>query len=163
MKTARKPQVVRHAHRIAPLADDPYRELMKGPDPATCPRCRATYRAGHWSWRPAPPGAVGHKCPSCRRLEDNFPAGYVTLKGPFFTAHRDEVLDLVMARAERALAEHPLKRIIGVQETPRGLVVTTTDPHLARGIGVALRDAFKGTLEISFARDEPLVRATWSR
>ena len=104
-----------------------------------------------------------HTCPACRRIEDDFPAGYVTLKGPFLAEHRDEVLAVVTARAERARLAHPLQRIIGMQEVARGVLVTTTDGHLARGIGVALRDAFKGELELAFSKEENLVRATWSR
>jgi hypothetical protein len=162
MKTARKTTGVRHEQRMKPLREDSYRDDRKGAE-ATCRRCRASRLAGRWSWKAAPAGAERTLCPACQRLEDNFPAGYVTLRGEFLAAHRDEVLRVVTAKAERALEEHPLQRIIGMQDLDRGVLVTTTDGHLARGIGMALRDAFKGELELSFSKEENLVRATWSR
>lgn len=163
MKAVRRVRGVRHEERLAPRREDPYHDTMKDAAPATCPRCRAGYQDGRWTWSPAPPDAARRTCPACQRLEDDFPAGYVTLKGSFFDAHRREILDLVMARAERARLEHPLQRIIGMQDTSGGLVVTTTDARLARGLAIALQAAFKGNLNLSFSRDENFIRATWSR
>lgn len=164
MKPARKNVGARHEERLQPAREDGYHDDFKHADPAACPRCRATYLRGRWTWAQAPADCVRRLCPACQRIEDNFPAGYVTIRGEFLAAHRDEVLKLVAARAERARLSHPLQRIIGMQEVERGgVLVTTTDAHLARGIGVALRDAFKGQLGIRFSRDENLVRATWSR
>lgn len=163
MKASRKTTGAGHEQRMKPVRKDSYHDELKHSDPATCPRCRATYLKGRWTWQPAPADAESITCPACQRLEDNFPAGYVTIKGEFFASHRDEILSVVTARAERASAEHPLQRIIGMQDVARGVLVTTTDAHLARGIGVALKDAFKGDLELKFSRDENLVRATWSR
>jgi hypothetical protein len=163
MKTTRKTTGRRHEQRMRPVREDSYHDELKIAEPATCPRCRATLVRGHWTWQRAPADAVPHTCPACQRIEDDFPAGYVTLKGEFLAAHRDEILGVVMARAERARREHPLQRIIGMQEVSRGVLVTTTDGHLARAIGVALRDAFKGELELAFSKEENLVRATWSR
>jgi hypothetical protein len=163
MKPARKTAGTRHEGRLPPQREDSYHDDFKHADPAACPRCRATYLRGRWTWEAAPADCVRTLCPACQRIEDNFPAGYVTIKGEFLAGHRDEILKLVTARAERARLAHPLQRIIGMQEVDRGVLVTTTDGHLARGIGVALRDAFKGQLGINFSRDENLVRATWSR
>ena len=163
MKTTRKTTGARHEQRMMPLREDPYASTEKPEGPVACPRCRATFVRGHWTWQQAPRDAARHLCPACHRIEDNFPAGYVTIKGEFLAAHRDEILNLVMARAERARERHPLQRIIGMQDVSRGVLVTTTDGHLARGIGVALRDAFKGELDLSFSKEENLVRATWKR
>jgi hypothetical protein len=157
------PRGTRREQRLTPARDDCYRSLEKDSEPAACPRCHATYLKGRWTWSPAPEGAMRHTCPACQRIEDNFPAGYVILKGAFFAEHRDEILNVVTARAERARAEHPLQRIIGVENLIKGVQVTTTDGHLARGIAVAVHDAFKGNLDLDFSKDENLVRAVWSR
>jgi len=163
MKTARKTTGARHEQRMKPARQDSYHDELKHTDPATCTRCRATYLRGRWTWESAPADAERTLCPACQRIEDDFPAGYVTIKGAFLAEHRDEIINLVMARAEHARQKHPLQRIIGMQDVSRGVLVTTTDAHLARGIGVALRDAFKGELDLAFSKDENLVRATWSR
>ena len=70
---------------------------------------------------------------------------------------------MVKAREERARAEHPLQRIMAVQPTPDGLLVTTTDIHLARGIARAVHGAFKGELALRYSKAENLLRATWTR
>lgn len=145
------------------LPIDSYREMAKMPEPASCPKCGATYTNGRWTWQKAPADSYKHKCPACHRIDDDFPAGYVTLKGPFLPEHRTEVLNLVKAREARAKEEHPLQRIIAIENLADGILVTTTDTHLARGIGEALHDAYKGKLDLSFSKAENLLRATWTR
>jgi hypothetical protein len=44
-----------------------------------------------------------------------------------------------------------------------GLLVTTTDTHLARRIGDALYDAYKGELKYRYSKDDRLLRVTWRR
>lgn len=143
--------------------EDSYRMEAKMPDPAICPTCRASYLKGRWTWSGAPADAARHKCPACRRIEDDFPGGHVTLKGKFLPEHRDEILGLVKAREARAKSEHPLQRIMDVKDVPAGVVVTTTDAHLASGIARAVHDAFKGELDLTYSQDENFLRATWTR
>lgn len=142
---------------------DPYRATRKAPGPATCPQCHATYHAGHWSWSPAPPDAEARTCPACLRIEQRLPAGFLSIAGPFFDAHRDEVLRRVAAHEGREREAHPLQRLMSIEPRDGGVLVTTTDAHLARGLAVALHDAFKGALDLHFARDENAVRAWWKR
>ena len=164
MKTARAPfRMLKREQLMDELREDSYRETEKLPDPSHCPKCGATFMKGRWIWAKAPADAPRHKCPACQRLEDRFPAGYVTLKGPFLAEHRTEILNLVKAREARAKEEHPLQRIMAVEPAADGVVVTTTDSHLARGIAMAVHEAFKGTLDMSYSRGENLLRATWKR
>lgn len=155
----------REGRRETALADRPdsYRAVAKREHPAHCPRCGAAYNKGRWTWGAAAANAERQTCPACQRIEDDFPAGYVTLKGAFFNAHRDEVLNLVATHGARARDEHPMHRIIGVEPLEKGVRVTTTDIHLARVIAQAVHNAFHGTLEFRYSKDECLVRATWSR
>ncbi len=164
MKTARASfRMLKREQLMDELREDSYRETEKLPDPSHCPKCGATFMKGRWTWAKAPADAPRHKCPACQRLEDRFPAGYVTLKGPFLAEHRTEILNLVKAREARAKEEHPLQRIMAVEPAADGVVVTTTDSHLARGIAMAVHEAFKGTLDMSYSRGENLLRATWKR
>lgn len=164
MKTTHtQSRALRREHPLDEIREDCYRETAKLPEHSHCPKCDATYAKGRWTWTKAPAGAPKHMCPACRRIEDRFPAGYVTLKGPFVAAHRDEIVGLVKAREARAREDHPLQRIMSLEPGSEGLVVTTTDAHLARGIAVAVHEAFKGTLDMTYSRGENLLRATWKR
>jgi hypothetical protein len=146
-----------------PETDDSYRPQAHMPDPASCPKCKATYLKGRWTWRKAPADAPRHTCPACQRIADGLPAGYVTLRGAFLPQHRVEVLNLVKARETRARAEHPLQRIMAIEKSAGGEVITTTDAHLARGIVHALHEAFKGEVSLRYSKGENLLRATWTR
>ena len=135
----------------------------KPPEPTLCPICQAVFHQGRWRWGDAPEDPHEQSCPACQRIRDEFPAGYVMVKGEFIKDHRDEIVALITAKEEREKAEHPLQRIMAIEDIGEGLQVTTTDSHLARGIGEALHDAYKGDLKLRYSRDENLLRATWRR
>ena len=149
--------------RAAANDEDPYRRTAKPVEPTVCPNCQAIFEGGRWQWGEVPEEANEDLCPACRRIQDEFPAGYVTIKGEFLKEHRDEIVALINAQEKREKAEHPLQRIMSIDDIRDGLQVTTTDSHLARGIGQALHDAYKGDLKLRYSRDENLLRATWKR
>ena len=153
----------RKDRQIEEFVHDPYRERHKPPEPAVCPTCGVVYQHGRWQWEPLPANAKPHPCPACHRVKDKYPAGHVTLSGPFLAQHRDEILGLVRNEEVRAKAEHPLERIIQIAEANGEITVTTTDLHLPRRIGEALKHAWKGELEVKFSPDEYLVRVHWKR
>ncbi|HUI98969.1 MAG TPA: BCAM0308 family protein [Usitatibacter sp.] len=164
MKTGRSQfRMVRKEQLMDAIRDDSYRDNAKLAEPTRCPACGASYQRGRWTWAKAPADAHVHKCPACQRIADELPGGYVTLKGPFLAEHRTEILNLVKAREARAKEEHPLQRIMGVDATADGVVVRTTDAHLARGIAIAVHEAFKGSLDMTYNKGENLLRATWKR
>jgi NMD protein affecting ribosome stability and mRNA decay len=142
---------------------DPYGTHAKLPDPTTCPTCGAIYRSGRWTWGSPPADAHRTTCPACRRTADDYPAGIVTLQGDFLREHRDEILSLARHVEEREKKEHALKRIMAVREEGPALVVTTTDAHLARGIGEAVHNAYRGELDYRFSEAENVMRVRWER
>ena len=164
-RTPSTPRMVRRDQGIEPRTDDdPYRVSAKPPEPTTCPTCHATFVEGRWTWAEAPEDSYLQLCPACQRIHDKFPAGYVTLKGPFLAEHRDEIVSLIQNHEQKEKADRPLQRIMAIDEKKDGgIEVTTTDSHLARGIGEALHDAYKGDLKLRYSRDENLLRATWKR
>ena len=103
------------------------------------------------------------QCPACQRVHDHFPAGYVVLKGAFLAGHREEVLQLARNREAKEKAEHPLERIMDIEEIEGGVQITTTDTHLARDIGEALHSAYRGELEYHYNKEENLLRVHWAR
>jgi hypothetical protein len=153
----------RHDRQIEDTVHDAYRERHRPPEPAVCPTCGVVFEHGTYHWKPAPAGAHEHVCPACRRIAERFPAGYLTLEGEFLQAHRGEILGLVHNEAARARGEHPLERIIAVEEEDGKVTVTTTDVHLPRRIGDALHHAYRGESHIKYARDDYQVRVTWRR
>ena len=146
-----------------PQPDDPYRATLKPPEPTRCPNCNASFQQGRWTWQSAPPDSHEQLCPACQRIEDEFPAGYVTIKGDYLKSHRDEILSVISGKEKREKAEHPLQRVMEIKDVAGGLQVATTDSHMARGIGEALRSALQGDLKIRYSKDENLVRVAWKR
>ena len=142
---------------------DPYRARRKPAEPTCCTACGAVFRQGRWRWGAAPADAHRDVCPACHRIRDGYPAGFVTLAGAFAAAHRDEILNLVRNVEEREKSDHALQRIMATEPESDAVVVTTTDPHLARSIGNALYAAYGGELEVHYALEEALARVRWSR
>ncbi|MEW6561910.1 MAG: BCAM0308 family protein [Pseudomonadota bacterium] len=142
---------------------DAYKSKGKPAEPTACPQCGAVFHAGRWQWMQAPENAHQQTCPACHRIADRYPAGFVSLSGEFFRSHQDEVLHLAQKTAEHERAEHPLKRIIATEAQDGSTLITTTDIHLARGIGEALHHAFQGELEFHYNEAENLLRVHWTR
>lgn len=142
---------------------DSYKTKGKLPEPTACPDCGAVFHGGRWQWLPAPADAHQTCCPACHRIRDHIPAGYVSLSGDFFTAHEQEILQLIQHHATKEKAEHPMQRIMDIEKTGDRTQVTTTDIHLARGIGVALHNAYQGELEFHHNPEHNLLRVSWTR
>jgi NMD protein affecting ribosome stability and mRNA decay len=142
---------------------DSYKAGRKLSGPTRCPDCGAVFQKGRWNWNTAPDAAREERCPACHRIHDKFPAGFVTLKGAFLAEHRDEILHLIRNHEAKEKAERPLQRIIAIVEGAGGMLVTTTDIHLARDLAQALQRAYKGELELHYNKEENLLRATWTR
>lgn len=156
-------RMLQHEQLLQELEHDSYKASRKLPEPTRCPDCGAVWHRGRWTWEAAPAGAHAARCPACHRIHDRFPAGYVTLKGEFFAAHRDEILARARHCEQAEKVDHPLQRIMAIEAEGAGVLVTTTDPHLARGIGEALYKAYKGELEFHYNKEENLLRVSWTR
>lgn len=150
------------------LLDDPrhdsYKAKGKLSDPTRCPECGAVFTKGRWTWNSVLRAGVHEQlCPACQRIRDGYPAGYVNLGGEYLAAHRDEILNLVRNCEAEEKAGHPLQRIMAIKDVEGGVLVTTTDTHLARRIAERVHDACKGSLALQYNKEENLVRATWTR
>jgi NMD protein affecting ribosome stability and mRNA decay len=142
---------------------DPYERQQKPQEGTRCPQCGALYREGRWQWATVSAAAHEELCPACRRINDKFPAGIVTLKGAFARAHREEMLRVARHQEEAEQAEHPLNRIMSIEQDRDGILINTTDIHLPRRIGETLERSFHGALDIDFEKDGYFVRVNWTR
>ncbi|MFN0317667.1 MAG: BCAM0308 family protein [Burkholderiales bacterium] len=154
---------VRKDRQIQEVQHDAYRARGKPKEPAVCPECGVLFHAGHWAWGVKPAGAHEHLCPACERIRDHLPAGWVELSGAFMKNNETQILALVRNEAERTRTQHPLERIMAIENEDGKTLVSTTDLHLARRIGEAVHRAFHGDLEVKYSKDESLVRCYWSR
>lgn len=163
MRRERGPYRYRRMQMLEGASDDAYRPGAKPHEPVHCTGCGAVFRKGRWIWAAAPAGAVKGRCPACLRIAEGSPAGYISLTGAFFSAHRDEVLGRVRHCEQKEKTTHPLERIMAIDAAKGGVQVTTTSVHLARRIAHALESSFKGTMSLSYNRQDNLLRVRWSR
>jgi hypothetical protein len=121
------------------------------------------FRRGRWAVAEAPDDAQRDRCPACRRIREKLPAGTLTLEGPFYESHRDELMRLVRNEAESEREQHPMNRIMTVEEQPDHAVVATTDIHTPHRIGNALERSYQGDLEVQYGDHEYSVTVRWRR
>lgn len=143
---------------------DPYKRPYKLSGTAICRKCGAIYGNGRWQWGERPAGAVPMLCQACHREEDKYPAGLMLLTGSYVAAHRLELIELIRHQEAAENAEHPLNRIMSLEQpAPDRLVIATTDIHLPHRFGEALKHAHDGRLWVDFDKSSYFVRAEWHR
>lgn len=155
-------RISRHDGIFKEQVHDAYKARGKLLEPSVCTQCGAVFHQGRWQWLQAPANAHRAICPACYRIHDHYPAGFLTMKGEFFRAHRDEIMHLVHNHEKHERKEHPLKRIMAVEEKDGTTLVTTTDIHLVRGFGEALHHAYQGELEYHYNPEQNLLRVSWT-
>lgn len=153
----------RRDRMIKECTHDVCKARAKPKEPTVCTQCRAVFHKGRWAWGPAPANARETLCPACHRINDHCPLGLVTLSGPFLTTHRGDLLGVVHNAEMTAKAEHPLSRVIAIEDKGQEILVTTTDLHLPRRIGEALHRAYHGTLHLHYNEKAKLIRVSWDR
>lgn len=132
-------------------------------DPTVCPQCDAIFMDGRWRWGPVPVSANQVVCSACQRMQDNDPAGYVVLAGPFFHDHRDEIINMIHEQAERKRQENPLMRLMEEERNDIAMMIKTTDIRLAHFLGAALHHHYQGELEYHHNAAHDLLRVHWTR
>jgi NMD protein affecting ribosome stability and mRNA decay len=149
--------------------EDPY-QPAEGQEAAVCTQCHALYRSKRWSFdaalyeRLAGTDKVREVvCPTCRKINDHFPEGILTLSGEFFSQHQEEIVRLLEKEAGRVAQRSVADRII--QKIPEGdkLVVETTSEKMAQHLGRSVYKAYKGDLNFRWGEVERFVRVYWSR
>ena len=161
-----RPQRPTHTRRIAGHAQrdhllDPYQRQQKLEDGTVCRQCGAAFHEGRWQWLARPQAAAEGLCAACRRINDKFPAGTLALRGPFAREHKDEIIHLARHREQAEKNEHPLNRIINIEENADAITINTTDIHLPRRIGETIKRTWRGALTFAYEADGYFVRVDW--
>jgi hypothetical protein len=141
---------------------DPYQRQHKPQDGAFCPDCGAVVLRGRWEWAAKPLAAREQTCPACRRIADKFPAGLLTLNAPLSAEQRQEVVSLARHEETAEKTEHPLNRIMSIEEDGERILINTTDIHLPHRIGEAVRRAFHGQCATEFDENGYFARVIWT-
>lgn len=138
-----------------------HRRAAKAAGGLVCEDCGIVQHGGKWYFGAPPLAELARgRCPACRRIRDKYPAG--TLRMPAsFLARRDEVLGLIRNVEAAEKAEHPLERLMEIEESDGHLVVTTTGVHLAREIAHKLAKQFHRKPRFRYADGEDLVHVDW--
>ncbi len=142
---------------------DSYRLTEKLPGGATCQSCGSTVQEGRWTWSVPAEGAASATCPACRRVADDYPAGYLMLEGSFFGENRGEIMNLVRNVAKAEKGEHPMERIMAIRKDGETTLITTTGVHIARRLGDSLKRSYRGDLKVNYEDGEKRIRVSWCR
>lgn len=143
------------------LVHDAYHFRANWPKSAVCPQCNAVLQDGRWRWGTVAGYADHAICPACQRQHDRYPAGFVTLEGPFFNANSAEIMELVHEHERHERTLHPLKRIMAEEHGKDSVLLTTTDIFLARAIGEALHRAYQGELKLHYKLEDNRIQVHW--
>lgn len=143
--------------------DNPYRGGSKFSEPTLCPICGLVFHSGRWQQEEPPLSATRHLCPACQRVRDKVPAAQLNLIGAFFTQHRKEIMNLIYNTEAKERLEHPLERIMDIDDKNGETFITFTGVHIANRIGAAVEHAYQGNLSTRYVDRESLQRLTWSR
>ena len=142
---------------------NPYKIRQKLPEPTVCPDCNAVFQGGRWHWaKNWPLDAHRESCEACRRTKDHYPAAEVTLKGRAVRLHKAEMVNLARNLEKLDRTEHPLHRIMKIEERADSVIISTTDLHLARRIGQAVCHAHKGKVNWQYNKGACFARVNWT-
>lgn len=159
----RKTQHIRKDRLIKQKRQDVYEATDKWPESTLCIKCGALFSNGRWTWNQPKDKTNPITCPACRRIEDNYPAGHIEIKGPFFTEHHNEILNLIYNVEKQEKGERPLERIMNIADSGDHTTVTTTGIHIARRVGEALYRSYKGEFTFQYGEGEKNIRVYWQR
>ena len=101
-------------------------------------------------------------CPACRKTQDNFPGGELTLRG-VEAENRQEIARILRNEELRARQKNPLERIMRMHAANGGWRVETTTEKLAQRLGRSIKKARGGTLIYKWGYNSKFIRVVWEK
>lgn len=143
---------------------EPYLPKRGLPEGAHCKRCGIVYHNKRWQMETTGEGPSCEViCPACQRMEDDNPAGVVTLSGPYLASHSEEILNSIKQQEAKHREKNPLGRIMEIKSEDGQITVTTTEDKLAQKIGREIYKSQRGELHYKWSHDQRMVRVEWMR
>jgi NMD protein affecting ribosome stability and mRNA decay len=151
-----------------PKLKDPYLLSKAYPEPTICPTCGLVYHKKRWVrdenlLQSVSTTAEKHKCPACRKIEEHYVMGLVSITGTFFPTIKNEIINIIHNQEKKEIIRNPLARIISLNNKDNTIMVETTNDNLAIAIGKALERSHGGELNINYASNEQFARVNWHR
>jgi NMD protein affecting ribosome stability and mRNA decay len=147
---------------------DPYLLSMAYAEPTICPTCGLVFHKKRWSYNEkflstVSKAAEKHKCPACRKIEDHYVMGFVSITGTFVPTIKKEIVNIIHNQEKKEQVRNPLARIMSLNNKDDKIMVETTNDNLAIAIGKALNRSHGGELNINYANNEQFARVNWHR
>jgi hypothetical protein len=142
---------------------DVYMKTITPKASMVCSNCGAIFSNGKWTWKELLSTSKETICPACKRINDNYPAGFVEIKGSFYSGHEEEISNLIMNTEKLEKKERPLERIMMFKPGKSMATLTTTGIHIARRIGEALSRSYQGNFSFQYLDGEKSIRVFWER
>jgi len=132
-----------------------------------CSGCGAFHHRRHWTLiAPADFSSQVHRdlvfCPACRKIQDRFPGGELTLLG-IENENREEISRILRNEESRAREKNPLERIMSMQAAQGGWRVETTTEKLAQRLGRSIHKARGGQVDYKWGHNNKFVRVVWEK
>lgn len=137
---------------------DPYADVHKSPGVVVCTACHAIHERGTWKWGEAPTSATSALCPACRRISDRCPAHVLRLEGVPMD-QRSELVAMVHRVSDEESREHPLERLMSLDDTADRIEIRTTGVQLPRRLRASIARAFRQRFASKFSTDHSAM--TW--
>lgn len=143
--------------RLLDERDAPYQDYSALEGEARCSGCGAVLKNGSWQWIEPSIDAVDTRCPPCKKMDEQTPAAYLEIEGSFLEGAKEELIATIHEMERLEKSKDPLQRIMSVDASERGLLVTTTDVRLARGIAQLLQTSYRCELAFHYDRERSLL------
>lgn len=145
---------------------DPYLNVQPPGEPLRCPVCgniyakKRWYRSDQYSLEDGS-RARSYTCPGCKKVQDGYYRGELSVSGDFLGEHNEEISHLIQNEVHKRQEKNPLSKLVEVDVDGSEVEFHTTNGKLAEHLGRSLEKAYQGELEIQ--KTEHVTRVRWSR